>query len=75
MLLVLSSLGYPDSLEVSASGTKGGLIFAWRRGMDFDLVALNQHLCSIIVFGESSDQPWAMTFIYSPCDSSRKEAF
>lgn len=71
----LSRLGYPDSLEVLAVGTRGGLIFAWRRGVDFDLVAFNQHLCSVIIFGEPSDQPWVMTLLHSPCDPSCKEAF
>lgn len=72
---VIARLGYPDSLDVPAVGTRGGLIFAWRRGVDFDLVSINQHLCSVILFGEPNSQPWAMTLVHSPCDSISKEAF
>lgn len=38
---VLGNLGYVDSLEVPAVGFKGGIIFAWRRAFDFDLVVQN----------------------------------
>lgn len=72
---VLYSLGFVDSLEVPSSGTRGGLIFAWCRGMDFDLVTIKQHLCSVVVFGDPSAQPWAMTLIRSPCDSRLKDDF
>lgn len=44
---IVDRFGYPDSLEVPAIGLKGGMIFAWRRGVEFDLVVLNQHVISI----------------------------
>lgn len=72
---VIACLGYPETLDVPAVGTRGGLIFAWRRGIDFDMVSINQHLCSVILFGEPNSQPWAMTLVHSPCDSISKEAF
>lgn len=48
---ILARLGFPNSLEVPTLGLKGGMIFAWRRRVDFDLVLLKQHIISIILFG------------------------
>lgn len=65
---ILDQLGYPDSLEVPAMGLKGSMILAWRRGFEFDLVVMNQHVISIMVFGAPSFQPWALSFVHSPCE-------
>lgn len=51
------------------------MIFVWRRGVDFDLVVLKHHLISIVLFGTLTDQPWAISFVYSPCDQSTKDVF
>lgn len=72
---ILATLGFVDSLEVPAEGLKGGMVFAWRKGFEFDLVVQNQHIFSIMVYGEPSFQPWALTFIHSQCDSVSKENF
>lgn len=72
---ILSNLGFPDSVEVPAVGTRGGMILAWHRGFDFDLVVQNMHLISIIIFGDPSFQPWALSFIHSPYDPVRATEF
>lgn len=69
------NLGFLDSLEVSTEGVRDGMIFVWRRGFDLDLVVHNQHMFSIVVFGEPSDQSWALTFIHSPCNPGLKAEF
>lgn len=68
-------LGYPNSLEVPVGVLKGGMIFAWRRGVEFDLVVMNQNLISIVLFVVSSFQPWAISFVHCPCEWREKEVF
>lgn len=70
---VLEKLGFPDSVEIPAEGLRGGMIFAWRRGFDFDVLVTKQNLLSIIVYGDI--QPWALSFIQSSCEASGKELF
>lgn len=72
---ILALLGYVDSVEVPAVGLRGGSIFAWRRGLDFNLVIRQEHMISIILFGEPTSLPWTLTFIHNPCDPQRKNIF
>lgn len=51
------------------------MVVAWRRGFEFELVVQNQHMVSILVYGEPSFSPWGLTFIHSSCDTAAKEAF
>lgn len=51
------------------------MIFAWHRRVDFDLVVLKHHLISIVLFGTLTDQHWAISFVYSPCDQPTKDVF
>lgn len=50
-------------------------MFAWRLGVESDLVLLHRHIISLMVYEESSLQPWALTFIHCPTDWNLKEAF
>lgn len=43
--------------------------------MEFDLVMLQQHIISVIIFGDPNHQPWALTFVHSPCGWWEKEIF
>lgn len=43
--------------------------------MEFDLVLMKQHIIIIILFNVPNNQPWAPTFVRSPCDWSEKERF
>lgn len=63
---ILARLGYPKSLEVPAVGLRSGIIFARRQGVEFDLVVMNQHVISVVLFGKPSFQPWALSFVHSP---------
>lgn len=53
---VLNMLGYLNSLEVPARGLKGGMILAWRLGVDFDLIFKNDNIISIILKRDRSYQ-------------------
>lgn len=72
---ILARLGYSDTLEVPAIGLRGGLVFAWRRGFEFNLVVMNQFIFSLIIFGAPNYQSWELTFVHGPCDWNLKASF
>lgn len=72
---ILSSLGFLDSIDVPATGLRGGMILAWRRDFDFYLVVQNQSLISIVVFGDPAFQPWVLSLIHAPCEPIAKDEF
>lgn len=43
--------------------------------MDFDIVFKNQNIICIIIRGDPSFQPWALTFAHSPCECYSKDKF
>lgn len=51
---ILSRVGFPLSLSFPAIGLSGGMIFAWREGLEFDLVLLNRYIISIMVYDDPS---------------------
>lgn len=53
---ILSWVGFPLSLSLSfpTIGLSGGMIFAWREGLEFDLVLLNRYIISIMVYDDPS---------------------
>lgn len=54
---ILSRVGFPLSLCFSAVGLSGSLIFAWRDGLEFDLVLLHHFIINIMVYDDPSRQP------------------
>lgn len=56
-------------------GLSGGMSFAWQEGLEFDMVQLNRHIINLMIYGDPSRQPWALTFIHGLVDSSHKVDF
>lgn len=72
---ILSWVGFPLSLSYPTVGFSGGMSFAWREALEFDLVLLNHHIISLMIYGNPSQQPWILNFIHCPVDSRHKVDF
>lgn len=72
---ILSRVGFPLSLSYPTVGFSGEMSFAWCEGLEFDLVLLNHHIISLMIYGNPSQQPWILTFIHCLVDSRHKVDF
>lgn len=72
---ILNRLGWQNILESPALGLSGGLIFAWRPGLIFDVLTVSHHFINIVVRSDPVHTPWTTTLIHCPSEWRYKEVF
>jgi hypothetical protein len=68
-------LGFSDWLEVPFVGLQGGLFLAWKFGVDIELVRLDKHCISYLVYSDPPHHPWLFFGMYAPYTSQRCSDF
>lgn len=62
-------------LEFPAVSLSGGLLFAWRPGVDFDAVQMDQYCISLFMYSDPPTFPWAFNFVHCSSEWETKEEF
>ena len=73
--LVCHRLGFSNFLEQPPVCCKRGLAFAWRPGLDFEVVQQSQHIPNLLIFSDLGHVPWMLTLIYGPTTWQDKTRF
>ncbi|GLT45839.1 hypothetical protein SLA2020_196420 [Shorea laevis] len=73
--VILNRLGFYLLSQVAPSGSKGGLLLAWRTGIDFDCFVLNTNYISIRCFSNPANTPWILSCVYGPSDRRDRPDF
>lgn len=72
---ILNRLGFYLLSQFAPSGSSGGLLLAWRTGVDLDCFVLNKNYISAWCYSDPPNQPWLLSCIYGPPSRSDKPAF
>lgn len=72
---LLNRFGFVNAVECPANRRKGGVILAWKNGVNMEVVSCTDNIISALVHSDPPDQSWMMTSIYAPLDWGRKEFF
>jgi hypothetical protein len=72
---ILNRLGFYLMNHVAHSGTWGGLVLAWRLGVELECFLTNQNNISAWYFSDPSNSPWILSCIYGPLEKCNKPAF
>jgi hypothetical protein len=64
--VILNSLGFYLMLHAPPSGTKGGLLLAWRHGVDLVCCSSSTNILSTWCYSDPPDSPWLLSCIYGP---------
>lgn len=56
-------------------GRKGGLLFAWRLGLEVEVICINANAISLLVYSDPSNTPWLLTGVYGSTEWLQKWDF
>lgn len=59
-------MGWPHLIDVPALGLSGGLIFAWRLGVDFELINASRHSISLTIRSDPIDRSKVLHLFIAP---------
>jgi hypothetical protein len=63
---ILNNLGYYSLVHVPPVGSKGGLLLAWRNGVDLECFATNKNNISAWCYSDPPNNPWILSCVYGP---------
>ena len=63
---VVEKLGFAHYCIVPALGTAGGLLLAWKIGVDIEVTVANQSIINVLIFSEPEYHPWMLTLVHGP---------
>jgi hypothetical protein len=72
---ILNHLGFYLMNHVAPIGTCGGLVLAWRLGVELECFPTNQNNISAWCFSDPPNSPWILSCIYGPPKKCYKPAF
>lgn len=61
--------------HVPPTGTRGGLLLAWRHGVELECFLFNVNIISAWCYFDPSNTPWIPTCVYDPPSSKNKSNF
>jgi hypothetical protein len=73
--LVLQRIGYPSCLNIPPIGLSGGLLLAWKFGVEIEPINQDANQISCLVYSNPSHNPWLISCIYAPYLPQRHAAF
>jgi hypothetical protein len=73
--VILNTLGFFLMLHAPPSGTKGGLLLAWRHGVDLVFCSSSTNILSAWCYSDPPDSPWLLSCIYGPPVHKNKVVF
>lgn len=71
----LNSLGFFHFVSSLPEGTKGGIVFAWKPGVDVDVVCLYKNSIHDLVYSDPPNMPWLLSSVYGPTKWHKKPFF
>lgn len=71
----MNCVGFSLSVEFLAVSLRGGLLFAWHLGVDFDVVLVDRYFISLLMYLYPPISPWALTFVHYPSEWDTNEEF
>jgi hypothetical protein len=74
-VVILNSLGYFHMLHAPPSGSKGGLLLAWRHGVDIECISSSVNIINVWCYSDPVHSPWLLSCIYGPPEAQNKPAF
>lgn len=72
---ILNYVGFFHFVIYPSSSRQGGLLLAWRVGVDVEVVCVNVNAISVVVYFDPSNTPWLLTGVYGPTDWHLKPNF
>jgi hypothetical protein len=72
-IVLLNSLGFFLMLHAPPTGTKGGLLLAWRHGVDLECFSITVNIINVWCYFDPSNNPWLLTCIYGPPKKKEKK--
>jgi hypothetical protein len=69
--LSLSQLGFPFLIHAPPSGRKGGLVVAWKAGVEVEQINQSSSQISCLIFSDPLSQPWLLSCSYAPHNGSK----
>jgi hypothetical protein len=68
-------LGYPFLLQVPPSGLRGGLVVAWKPGVEAEPVILDQNQISCLIYSDPPHNRWLLSCVYAPPTREKRAEF
>ena len=72
---ILNRLGFYLMTLIAPTGTNGGLVLAWRLGVELESFLSNKNNIFTWCFSDPPNCPWILSCKYGPRDTSNKPAF
>jgi hypothetical protein len=72
---ILNNLGFYSMAHVAPVGLSGGLILAWRTGVELECFLFSKHNISAWCYSDPSNSPWILSCLYGPPEKKNKLAF
>jgi hypothetical protein len=73
--VILNRLGFFLMSHAPPTGSKGGLLLAWRHGVDLDCFSVSDNTIYAWCYSDPPNKPWLLTCIYGPPERKNKPRF
>ena len=73
--VILNCLGYFKMTHVAPSGSKGGLLLAWRHDVDIECISATVNIINVWCYSDPPNTPWLLSCIYGPSEKINKPRF
>jgi hypothetical protein len=72
--IILNGLEFFSMVHAPPYGSKGGLVLAWKLGVDLECFQINVNIISVWCYSDPPNNPWMLSCIYgSPYTSGKPE--
>jgi hypothetical protein len=72
---ILNRLGFYLLVQVPPSGSRGGLLLAWRDGVELECFVQNKNFISAWCYSDPPHNPWILSCVYGPPKRRDRSAF
>ncbi|XP_059450878.1 uncharacterized protein LOC132181647 [Corylus avellana] len=72
---ILNRLGFYLMTQVASIGSSGGLVLAWRLGVELESFLTNKNNITAWCYSDPPNSPWILSCIYGPPEKKNKLAF
>lgn len=71
----LNRVGFYSFVEFPAVGSWGGIVFAWKTGLDVEVISSSPNSVNLLIYLAPSSTPWLITCVYGPTLWHLREGF
>jgi exonuclease III len=73
--VMLNGLSYFKMAHAPSSGSRGGLLLAWRHGVDIECFSVSVNKINAWCHSDPPNSPWLLSCIYGPPEKQYKSVF